>query len=223
VEERLATLDKAGLRLFQVYVRLDIKPGAKQVYDPRLKDVLPMLKGRGVTLATLITGGTPSDEARDPEVVALVKEIAGMAQPHGVRVALYHHRSDWLERVEDCVRLARKVARPDVGAMFNLCHWLRVGEESQMKPLLKAATPHLLAVTVNGTDRGAEIKSGKGNWIQPLDGGSFDIHSFLAALQEMGYDGPIGLQCYGIRGDARLHLARSIAAWRKLRERLNAG
>ena len=32
----------------------------------------------------------------------------------------------------------------------------------------------------------------------------------------MGYKGPIGLQCFGIGGDAREHLARSMTAWRKL-------
>ena len=32
----------------------------------------------------------------------------------------------------------------------------------------------------------------------------------------VGYAGPIGLQCYGLGGDARDHLARSMAAWRKM-------
>ena len=87
--------------------------------------------------------------------------------------------------------------------------------------LLKAAMPHLFAVSINGTDTGAEIKSGKGNWIQPLDSGSFDVYGFLRTLKELGYAGPIGLQCYGIPGDARKHLARSMAAWRRLSQRLN--
>ena len=38
----------------------------------------------------------------------------------------------------------------------------------------------------------------------------------LKTLKELGYKGPIGLQCYGIGGDAREHLAGSMAAWRKL-------
>jgi hypothetical protein len=32
-------------------------------------------------------------------------------------------------------------------------------------------------------------------------------------LRQLGYTGPIGLQCYGIPGDARDHLAESIKAW----------
>ena len=37
-------------------------------------------------------------------------------------------------------------------------------------------------------------------------------------LSEFGYDGPIGLQCYAIKGDTRANLRRSMEAWRKLSE-----
>ena len=45
----------------------------------------------------------------------------------------------------------------------------------------------------------------------------------VRTLRELGYQGPIGLQCFGITGDTREHLARSMAAWHKLNERLAAG
>jgi hypothetical protein len=38
----------------------------------------------------------------------------------------------------------------------------------------------------------------------------------LKALRKLGYEGPIGLQHYGIRGDARENLQRSMLAWQKL-------
>jgi sugar phosphate isomerase/epimerase len=221
VRERLDTLDAAHLKLFQIYITLNVGTGAKQPYDPRLSEVLPLLKNRGTSIAVLVSGGKPSDEALDQRAVELVREMAGMAQPYGVRVALYPHVRNWVERVEDAVRVARKADRPNVGAMFNLCHWLKIADESQLTPLLETAMPHLFAVTINGTDTGAEIKSGKGNWIQPLDAGSYDIYGFLRTLKGLGYAGPIGLQCYGIQGDAREHLTRSIAAWRSLSQKLN--
>jgi len=58
--------------------------------------------------------------------------------------------------------------------------------------------------------------------IQPLDQGTFDIHALLKTLRELGYTGPFALMCYGIGGDAREHLTRSIAQWRKLGERLTS-
>ena len=60
VGERLKTLDASGLKLFQITLTVDITPG-KTAYDPRLKEVMPLLKGRGVQLALLINGLKPSN------------------------------------------------------------------------------------------------------------------------------------------------------------------
>lgn len=220
VAERLHTLDGEGLRLFQIYSRLDILSGAKEPFDPKLSAVLPLLRGRDVTLAFLTGGGKPSDEAGDARAVDLIRDVAARAADHGVRVALYPHVRDWTERVEDALRVARKVDRPNVGVMFNLCHWMKSGDEAGLEALLAAAKPHLMAVSINGSDTVAEVKSGKGNWIQPLDAGSYDMLGFLRILARVGFRGPVGLQCYGIPGDARDHLARSMAAWRSLNQRL---
>ena len=57
-----------------------------------------------------------------------------------------------MERIEDAVRVADKVDRPNVGVMFNLCHWLRVNKERNYKPLLAQAMPRLWAVSINGAD-----------------------------------------------------------------------
>ncbi len=222
LEERLRTLDAAGLKLFQVYFRVSLSPGPKPPYDPRLKDALPLLKGRGTMLAVLLVGGKPSDASKDERAVELLREIAGLARPHGVRIALYPHAGDWLERVEDAVRVAGKAGRPDVGVMFNLCHWLKVGGEENLGRVLEAAKPFLFAVSLNGADRAADVRSGKGKMILPLGEGAYDLFPLLKALKGTGYAGPVGLQCYGLPGDARNHLERSMAAWRRLRERLAA-
>jgi sugar phosphate isomerase/epimerase len=222
VEERLATLDRAGLKLFQIYIRIDLGPKAKEAYDQRLAQVLPLLKGKGVQLAPLVIGGTPSDASLDERAAATVKEIAAAAAPYGVKVALYPHQKHWLETVQDGLRVAAKVSKPEVGVMFNLCHWLRVGSEDELRPLVRSAMPRLLSVSINGADRGAEIKAGTGKWIQPLGSGTFDMLGFLRELRDAGYRGPIGLQCYGIPGDAAVHLEQSMAAWRGLRKQLGS-
>jgi sugar phosphate isomerase/epimerase len=113
------------------------------------------------------------------------------------------------------MRVADKVDRPNVGVMFNLCHWLRVDKSRDYQSLLKQALPRLWAISINGADE-QDDKPGWARYIQPLDQGSFDVAGFLRTLKELGYTGPIGLQCYGIGGDAREHLARSLAAWRRL-------
>jgi sugar phosphate isomerase/epimerase len=215
VPERLQTLDAAGLKLYQIYLRVDVAAGAKTPYDPRLKEVLPLLKGRDTMLAVLLGGGKPSDESRDARAVELLREMSDLAKPFGVKIALYPHAGDWLERVEDAIRVTGKADRDNVGVMFNLCHWLRTDPQRNYRPLFEKAMPKLFAVSINGADERDE-QPGWSRYIQPLDRGSFDLRKFIRALREVGFTGPVGLQCYGLTGDARDHLARSVAAWRKL-------
>ena len=215
VAERLKTLDEAGLRLFQITMTVNVAPG-KSAYDARFKDVLALVKGRHVQFDLLLGGAAPSDSSVDPRAVDILREMSDLALDSGADLLLYPHVGNWVERIQDSVRVADKVARPNVGVMFNLCHWLRVDKQRDYKPLLVEAMPRLRAVSINGAD---EFDAGPGwdHYIQPLDKGSFDVAGLLKTLKELGYKGPVGLQCYGIGGDARDHLARSIAAWRTMR------
>jgi sugar phosphate isomerase/epimerase len=218
VAERIKSLDDAGLKLYQITMTVDLTPG-KPAYDPRFKEVLDLVKGRHVQFDLLISGFRPSDPAGDERAVTVLRAMSDLARDSGSQLLLYPHVTNWIERVDDAVRVAEKVDRPNVGVMFNLCHWLRVDPSRDYKPLLAKAMPRLWAVSINGADA-YDPRPGWDHYIQPLDRGSFDIATFLATLKELGYKGPVGLQCYGIGGDAREHLARSMAAWKTLSAKL---
>jgi len=219
VEERIKTLDAAGLKLFQITMVVEVTPG-KTPYDAnRFKEVCAAIKDRKVQFCLLVNGMPPSDPSVDPHAVEVLREMSDQAKDSGAQLLLYPHQGSWVERIEDSVRVADKVDRPNVGVMFNLCHWLRVDKSRDYRPLLERAKPRLWAISLNGADE-LDEKPGWERYIQPLDKGSFDVGKFLKTLKEVGYRGPIGLQCYGIGGDTREHLARSIAAWQKLSENL---
>ena len=44
----------------------------------------------------------------------------------------------------------------------------------------------------------------------------------MSLLDETGYSGMIGLQCYGLGGDAAVHLENSMREWRLLAPRGDA-
>lgn len=220
VDERIKTLDEAGLKLFQITMQVDLAPG-KPPYDARFKDVLTLVKGRNVQFCLLTNGAKASDESADPRGVEILREMSEQARDSGAQLLLYPHVGCWVERIQDSARVAAKVDRPNVGAMFNLCHWLRVDKQRDYRPLLKEAMPRLWAISINGADE-HDDKPGWEHYIQPLGEGSFDVGKLLKTLKELGYKGPIGLQCFGIGGDTREHLARSMEAWRKLRENLRS-
>jgi len=214
VAERLNSLDAAGLRLFQITMSVEVGP-SKEPFDPRFPSVVSLVKGRRVQFDLLVNGMKPSDPSVDPHAVEILQRMADHVRGTDIQLLLYPHLGSWIERIEDACRVAEKVNRPEVGVMFNLCHWLRVDSSRDFRPLLEKSKSRLWAVSINGADI-QDPKPGWDRYIQPLDRGSFDVQALLVALQQVGYQGPIGLQCYGIGGDTREHLAASMAAWKRL-------
>jgi sugar phosphate isomerase/epimerase len=216
LSEMAEELDQNGLRLFTVYLGINIDPDQPK-YGPELKETIEVLKGRNgmLWLFVLSNQNKPSAPAGDERAVEILREIADMAAEANVRVALYPHTGFWVERVEDAVRVAKKVDRSNVGVTFNLCHWLMVDDEKNAGSLIKSAMPHLFVVTINGADSGGR------DWkalIQTLDRGTFDMRGFLKTLRDSGYTGPIGFQGYGIGGDAYDNLKRTMKAWREIND-----
>ena len=219
VEERLASLEAVGLKLFQITMMVNIAPGQAPYDQKRFRQVLQAVKGRGVQFLLIFEGARPSDNFADERAIPIIREMSVLAQEAEAFLLLYPHTGNWIERVEEAMRVADKVDRPNVGVMFNLCHWLRVSKDRDYRTRLQQALHRLMAVSINGADE-YDDQPGWGRYIQPLDQGSFDVLAFLKTLRDLGYKGPIGLQCYGIGGDAREHLARSMAAWQRLQAAL---
>jgi sugar phosphate isomerase/epimerase len=211
LREMAEELDKNGLRLFTVYLGINIDPDQPK-YGPELKETIKILEGRNGMLWLFVLSKKlkPSDSAGDRRAVEILQEVADMAAEANVRVALYPHTGFWVERVEDAVRVVKQVNRKNVGVTFNLCHWLMVDDEKNAESLIKLAMQHLFVVTINGADSGGK------DWkilIQTLDRGTFDIRGFLKTLRDSGYTGPIGFQGYGIGGNAYDNLKRTMNAW----------
>jgi sugar phosphate isomerase/epimerase len=216
LREVLAALDKHKLKMFAVYVPLDIDSPAP--ISPAIRDAITQLRGRDAVIWLFVKSRAqpPSDPAGDAKAVPILREVADLAGEAGVRVSLYPHYTDWLERIDHCVRLARQVDRKNLGVTFNLCHWLMV-DGRELDARLREALPYLTMVTINGADEGGK------DWrklIQPLDSGTYDVGQVLAKLAELKWHGPVGLQHFGIGGDAKINLQRSMRAWEKMSNRV---
>ena len=75
----------------------------------------------------------------------------------------------------------------------------------------------MFVATINGADSHPP-KPEMARLIQPLDKGSYDVGIVLKELSAVGFKGPIGLQCYNIKGDPNTLLTGSMSAWRRLTE-----
>lgn len=202
-------LEARKLRLWNVYLTLKFEAGAPAV-TPGLRTLITDLKGHSSTLWIAVQSVSGGDEV----AVAALREIAGEAAASEVRVSLYPHTGFWLSRFSEAAVLAEKIERENLGITFNLCHWLKVEGDVDPIPDIRKHQKKLQFVTINGADRGDTKSLGWDRLIQPLDRGSYDTASFLKRLNEdVKWQGPVGLQSYGIPGDQRENLKRSMAAW----------
>ena len=84
--------------------------------------------------------------------------------------------------------------------------------------------PYLFAVSINGADRPSnEIMQKEYVWdhfIKPLGDGDFDTFNYLKTFMDQGFEGPVGLQCYGINQDKKIHLQQSLNVWQSYLKKL---
>lgn len=207
VPEILAVLDKYSLKMQSIYMGVTVnKNGAK--YNPVILDEIKMLKDRGTIIwLFLLKGEEPNDES----AVKVVREIGNAAKEVGLKVAIYPHVGFYLATAMDTLRVAKKVDMDNVGGSFNLCHFLLQNDSADLEKVIREMGHYLSLVSINGADNGAKLSMEKG--LQRLDKGSFDNRTLLKILDDVGYKGPIGLQCYKIEGDDRENLAAAMTAW----------
>ncbi|MHB0956952.1 MAG: sugar phosphate isomerase/epimerase family protein [Pirellulaceae bacterium] len=207
IPDMLQALDAHGLKMFSIYVAAQVGDGGP-TYDADLPGAIKALAGRD-TLIWLTVQGQINDH--DQQAVKIVQQVADLAQESGLRVALYPHVGFYVASTDDALRIVKKAERKNLGVSFNLCHSLQLGHESRIPEILRQALPYLYVVSINGADH-------EGGWdrlIQTLDRGEYDVFALLALLDDLAYQGPIGLQCYNIPGDVRVNLAKSMDAWKQ--------
>lgn len=215
IPEMLAALDARGLKMFSTYIPVNLAPDAEP-YDRDLPKAIEELKSHKTALWIHLHGGKSPSEELDDRAVAVIREIADMAEKSGLQVVLYPHMGFYVSNNADALRVVKKVNRKNVGTSFNLCHFLKQQDEAEMERVIKESLPYLMLVSVNGADSGDTRNMNWDRLIQTLDRGTFDVGRLLRLLETVGYQGPIGLQCYAIKGDIRDNLKRSKEAWDKL-------
>ena len=210
---KIAACKEAGVPIEAMYIYTFVdKPDAP--YDPGIREVIKMLKGSHTMIWMTLRDGKTGKQ--DSDAAAIVKDIAAQAAESGLKVSLYPHNGFYVSTAEDAVRIVKIDKLPNVGVTVNLCHELFAGNANRLDEVVKAATPYLNLVSING----AAPISGKGPkaWdTLPLGSGSFDTTKFLRLIRDSGYRGPIGHQFYAVKGDDMEKLTAGIQTWKKVK------
>lgn len=219
IMELNGAMAKQGLKIYADYVKIDIDQ--MEPYLPEWKEIIPKLKGTGIILWCHIHSEKykSSDETADDLVVQVLQELADFAKPYGVKVAVYPHIGWLADRAEDSYRLAQKANRENVGAVFNLPHFLRTDSEENIEKVINLIYPKLFAVSICGADGGDTKNMDWDRLIQPLGQGTFDVYRLIELLADKGFKEPFGLQCYNLKGAPENYLPQSGEAWKSFKVR----
>ncbi|MEW6354885.1 MAG: sugar phosphate isomerase/epimerase family protein [Planctomycetota bacterium] len=215
-QEKLQEIGYAPIGNIYVGINLDEEPPYPANLQERIRD----MKGTNTVFWLTVRGRKVKDDAK---VAALIRDLASVAEEAGVKVALYPHFGFYVATARDALRFVKEVDRKNVGLTINLCHELKAGNGDELPKIVDEMKDHLFVVTVNGADRVKDAKSaGWDRLIRPLGNGDFDVYAFLKKVKSVGFNGPIGLQCYGLKEEPVAHLTQSMKTWKEYSARLAA-
>lgn len=227
-EERAAMLERLGLKQFAYDYRAEHVPAfdaeleALRAHGIELtawwfpatlhdeaRHILDVIRRHGVHPQLWVTGsGEPvrnaAEQLRRVETeAARIGPIATEAAKLGCKVALYNH-GGWFGEPENQMAILDRLARDGIsntGMVYNLHH--AHGNLERFAVVLEKIRPHLLALNLNGMDRGGDKRERK---ILPLGQGEFDLEVLRVIQEELaGWQGPIGILNHtGADAEARL-------------------
>lgn len=210
----LESMKDHDVRLAAIHARFYIEDGT---YPQVIKDNLPLLKGTSVVLIPSV-GSREKLGRRDPRAtkmaVKILREMSDDAARHELGgIAPYMHIGNWIETVDDNLRIARLVDRRNVGVMFHLHHWQAIGNRGydRLRSDLLRARPYLMTVVIQGTNESEATHRIVGE-------GDFNMVPLVRTLREMGYQGSLGTMGFTQQGDIPAKLARANRAWSGIKQ-----
>ena len=221
LELKLA-LEKEGLQMPVNYVPLNFEDNGKPV-SPTIDEIKAIIKAstKGTIVYFHLHSKTflNNKEKGDQVVTSIFRELSDYAAAFDIKLCAYPHVAFYCESTAHSFKLAELVDRRNYGAAMNLCHMLKVEGSEGILAKIKKYSPRLFAVNICGADDGDTQNMDWDHLIQPLGQGSFDTYGFVKALINNGYIGPIGLQCYNLKGDAFEVLTKSFQTWKGYKKR----
>jgi sugar phosphate isomerase/epimerase len=205
----------------EVYWGIDMDSTGQISYKEGLKEIIQDSKNRDLMIALFsnVKYFMYNKEEGDPLLAKAIGELADFAAQYGVKIAIYPHVGNYCETLEHSVRLAKMANRPNIGAIFNTCHLLKVEGEEGWEQKLIDALPYLYMISINGADSGNTKEMNWDRLIQPLGEGTFDTYKLVKLAKDNGYNGLFGLQCYDIKQDCEVALTKSIDTWNDYKKR----
>jgi len=203
-EELLATMKAQGLRFGAAGLPADFRSDEATFQSglERLPEFAATLQRAGV--ARVGTWIRPYDDTLTyitnfRRHARRLRAVAEVLQAHDLRFGLEYvgtktlwtsSRHPFVHTMAETKELIAAIDRPNVGIVLDSWHWYTAGETADaITSLLK---DDIVACDINDAPAGVPVEEQIDNQRElPATTGVIDIQSFLNALVEIGYDGPV--------------------------------
>ena len=163
------------------------------------------LKRAGVVNVTTWISPTSNDRIYPDNLrthVRRLSECASMLHDSGMRLGLEYvgpktswsaQRYPFVHTMAEMKNLIAEIARPNVGFVLDSWHWYTSGESK--KDLLTLRGDQVVSVDLNDAPAGIPADQQVDSRRElPASTGVIDVASFLGALKEIGYSGPVRVE-----------------------------
>jgi sugar phosphate isomerase/epimerase len=173
----------------------------------RLAQIFQLASDLGINIVNIGSGGTTDDEESTKQSIEQIGVLARLAGEYGVRLAVKPHVGQAIHNAATGLRLINEVREPALGLNFDPSHLFRADEEP---PEVAHAWGGRI-ITSHFRDCASRERQVGPPPTQIPGRGIVDLRATLAALGDVGYDGPMNLEVIGAAGYS-LGRAMGIAA-----------
>lgn len=144
------------------------------------------LGGKYVSFGSGAARRAPEDfpkETAEEQLKAFVSQLGKLGETYGIKVNiefLNRKETNMIVSLAEANEYVKSVHLPSVGLLADLYHMM---EESEPFEQLRNIAPHLRYVHVADTGR------------RNPGSGQYPFQAFASALREIGYDGPVSIEC----------------------------
>jgi sugar phosphate isomerase/epimerase len=208
-----------NFKIFSVFVRYNFQDS--EVNKKRWKDVVEIIEGKDIALWFIF--GKKQPEITADSVENILRTVVDYATEKQVPVTLYPHSTCYFASAEQALPLVKKINSPNLKLAVHLCHEMRAGNTNRMDEVVRNVAPFIGFVTLAGADKEVNMKNAytmDKSTIKPLDEGEYDLSTFLKALKDIDYKGPVGFINFKIDENKppEEYLPSSLNTWKLLKK-----
>ena len=189
------------------------------------------LAGRlGCPTLVVVPSATPAAGATDEEIrhesVRVLRELAAIAEAHGVRLAFEFLGFPWcsVRTLEDCRRIVEATGRDAVGLVIDTCHFHAGG--SSLDSIEATAPDRVFLLHLNDVEDRPRETIEDAHRLLPGEG-VIPLDAILGRLERIGFDGVCSVElfrpAYWERDPEELSRAAHGAACEVLKDRFTLG